>query len=149
MSEQSQYQKVNIEDVISKIRKLENFEIINYEDDKVVLAPYRGIVKIGQDEELKKYLREAKRRKPRSKPKDKQIRLVEDIARRLLNDKIKFKVIFEGKDIILRFDIDHFIKITEKEVKIAGFRDEREDPINRIYDIVSKYGKVLFLKAVK
>jgi len=134
-----QVQKLSIDEVLSKVRKLENFEVIKYEDDKIVVTPVKGIVKIGQDEELKKYLGEAKRRRPRGKPTEKQLKLLESVVKKLLEEKINFKVVFEGKEIILRFDIDHFIKVTDKEVKIAGFKNENESPIDKIYNILPPY----------
>jgi len=141
-------QRLTLQEVLDKIRKLENFEIVGYDADMIIVAPVRGIVKV-KDEELKKYLGEAKRRRPRSKPTEKQLKLLENIARKLIDGKINFKVVFEGKDIILRFDIDHFVKITDKEVKIAGFTDQNEHPISEIFDLLTKHGKVTFLRAVK
>ncbi|NPA23854.1 MAG: hypothetical protein GXO23_06135 [Crenarchaeota archaeon] len=141
-------QRLTVQELIDKIRRFENFEIVGYDAGSVLVAPVRGIVKV-KDEELKKYLGEAKRRRPRSKPSEKQVRLLENIARKLVDNKINFKVVFEGKDIILRFDIDHFVKISEREVKIAGFKNEKEYPISEIYDMLSKHGKVTFLRAVK
>ncbi len=141
-------QRLTLQDVLDKIRKFENFEIVGYDADSILVVPVKGIVKV-KDEELKKYLGEAKRRRPRSKPTERQLRLLENISKKLIDDKIKFKIVFEGKDIILRFDIDHFIKITDKEVKIAGFKDEKEPPVSQIYDLLTKHGKVTFLKAVK
>ncbi|NPB00665.1 MAG: hypothetical protein GXO10_04760 [Crenarchaeota archaeon] len=141
-------QKLTIQEVLDKIRRLENFEIVGYESDMVMVAPVKGIVKV-KDEELKKYLGEAKRRRPRSKPSEKQLKLLENIAKKLIDNKINFKIVFEGKDIILRFDIDHFVKISDKEVKIAGFADQKEHPISEIFDLLSKHGKVTFLRAVK
>ena len=146
----SERQKLTLEQLLDKIKKIEPFEVVDYEQDGIIVAPVKGIVKISQtDEEMKKYLGEAKRRRPRSKPTDKQLSLLQDIVKKLIENKVKFKVVFEGKDIILRFDIDHYVKISDKEVKVVGFQSENEGALQLIYDKLAKHGKVTFLQPVK
>ncbi len=145
----AEIQKLNLDSLIEKVRKIENFEVVGYEQDHILVAPVKGIVKVSADDELKKFLGEAKRRRPRGKPTQKQIQLLEQLVRKLVEEKTKFKVTFEGKDIILRFDIDHFVKITDKDIKVAGFQNENDGVLGMIYPILSKYGKVSFLRVVK
>ncbi len=145
----AEVQKLSLDSLIEKIRRIENFEVVGYEQDHILVAPVKGIVKVVADEELKKFLGEARRRRPRSKPTQKQIQLLEQVVRKLVEERTKFKVMFEGKDIILRFDIDHFVKITDKDVKVAGFQNENDGILSSIYPILSKYGKILFLRVVK
>ena len=142
--------KVTLEQLIDKIRKIEPFEIVDYAEDGIVISPVKGIVKISSsDEDLKKYLSEAKRRRPRSKPTDKQIRLLQDLVRKLVENKVKFKVVFEGKDVIIRFDLEHYVKISDKEVKIVGFQSENDGVLGIIYGDLAKHGKVVFLQPVR
>ncbi len=146
----TEIQKLDIETLLEKVRKIENFEVVGYEEDKILVAPVKGIIKVSPtDEEFKKFLGEAKRRRPRGKPSQKQLQLLEQIVRKLVEEKTKFKITFEGKDIIVRFDIDHFVKITDKDIKVAGFQNENDGVLGSIYPLLSKYGKVLFLRVVK
>ncbi len=146
----SETSKVSLEQLIDKVKKIEPFEVVGYAEDGIIISPVKGIVKISSSsEELKKYLSEAKRRKPRSKPTDKQIRLLQDLVKKLTQNKVKFKVIFEGRDIILRFDLEHFIKISDREVKIVGFQSENDGVLGIIYGDLAKHGKIIFLQPVR
>ncbi len=147
MSERS---KVTLEQLIEKVKKTEPFEVVEYAEDGIVVSPVKGIVKISpSDNELKKYLGEAKRRRPRGKPTDKQLRLLQGLVKKLVDNKIRFKVVFEGKDVILRFDLEHFIKISDKEVKIVGFQNEKEGVLELIYQDLAGHGRIVFLQPVR
>jgi len=97
--------------------------------------------------QFRAYFKEADRRKGVTG--EILLQLLEQIVRKLIEEKTKFKITFEGKDIIVRFDIDHFVKITDKDIKVAGFQNENDGVLGSIYPLLSKYGKVLFLRVVK
>lgn len=137
---------VSIEDILKKIENLENFEVIEYREDGIVVDKVKGIVK---GEFSKEDLSELRKRKPRGKPTKEQVELTKEIARRLVNSKVKFKVIFGSKEVTIRFDLDHYLRITDEGTRIVGYNSIDEHPINQIRDLLEKYGEVKILRPVK
>ncbi len=143
--------KMSLEDVIRKVRELECFEVTGYEDDKILVSGIKGIVKLRDEdyEAVRRAVSEAKRRRPRARPKQRQIDTLIKLVERLVSSRVKFKVIFEAKDIIVRFGLDQYLKITEREVKVIGFKDERDGVMSLIYDVLSEHGDVVFLTPIR
>lgn len=113
-------------ELLSIVNNVENFEVIDYQGDSIIIDEVRGgIVKI-KDEETKKELSELRKRSPRGKPTPKQISTTAEAVKKLAENKVKFKVIFGPKEVIIRFDLDHYIRLSDKDVRVIGFssRDE-------------------------
>ncbi len=139
-------ERLNLENLLEKIRKIENFEVLGYEGNDIVVSGVKGIVRMSLDDEVKKTLGELKRRRPRGKPTDRQLRTIEEVVKILINNKIKFKIIFGPKEVITRFDLDHYIRLTDKDVRIVGFKDENDGILRLISSVLSRYGPLIFLK---
>ena len=146
----SEVSEVTLNDIIQKIRNLENFEIIDYKNDKILITKVKGIIKISSsDEEFKKSISELRKRKPRGKPTKNQLTTLEKIVEILIKNKIKFKVVFEAKEIVVRFDLDHYIRLTDKDVRIVGFKDVNDGTLSLISNVLSNYGTLIFLKPIR
>ncbi len=119
--------QVSLSELLSIVNNVENFEVIDYQGDSIVIDEVRGgIVKI-KDEETKKELSELRKRSPRGgKPTPKQISTTAEAVKRLVENKVKFKVVFGPKEVIIRFDLDHYIRLSDRDVRVVGFsgRDE-------------------------
>ena len=146
----SEASKLKFEELINKIRNLESFEVIGYSNNEILVSGVKGIIKIDlKDEEAKRMLGELKRRRPRGKPSQKQLQTLQNIVKLLVDNKVKFKVVFESKDIVIRFDLDHYVRLTDKDVRIVGFKDENDGILKIIYPELIKHGSITFLKPVK
>ncbi|OYT26882.1 MAG: hypothetical protein B6V02_00830 [Thermoprotei archaeon ex4572_64] len=139
-------ERLNLENLLEKIRKIENFEVLGYEGNDIVISNVKGIVRMSLDDEVKKTLSELKRRRPRGKPTDKQLKTIEEVVKILVSNKLKFKIIFGPKEVIVRFDLDHYIRLTDRDVRIVGFRDENDDILRLISGVLLRYGPLVFLK---
>ena len=131
--------------LLDQIRSLINLEVVGYEQGEPVFRKYEGVVKgeINREE-----LGMAKRYKPRSKPSQIQINVAVEVVTELVKRMIIFKVLFEGKDIIIKLN-NGFIKLTSDGVKIAGFSSLDEEPIKSIVNSLKRLGKITILKVLK
>ncbi len=140
--------QVSLNDLIDMVNNVENFEVVDYQGDSIIVDEVKGIVKI-KDEETKKELSELRKRSPRGKPTPKQLSVTADVVRRLVDNKVKFKVVFGPKEVIIRFDLDHYIRLSEKDVRIVGYSSRNEGALGLIASDLEKYGPLVFLKRVK
>lgn len=117
--------QVSINELLNLVNDAENFEVVDYQGDSIVIDEVKGIVKI-KDEEAKKELSELRKRSPRGKPTPKQIATTAEAVKKLAENRVKFKVVFGPKEVIIRFDLDHYIRLSDRDVRIVGFtgRDE-------------------------
>lgn len=67
---------------------------------------------------------------------------------RLIEKKRMFKVIFGPREVTVRTG-NGFIRITEKDVRLAGYKNLEEDPVNFLIDVLRRYGEVKLLKPLK
>ncbi|MGC8542702.1 MAG: hypothetical protein ACP5NQ_02075, partial [Vulcanisaeta sp.] len=83
------------------------------------------------------------------KPTPKQLSVTADVVRQLVDNKVKFKVVFGPKEVIIRFDLDHYIRLSEKDVRIVGYSSRNEGALGLIASDLEKYGPLVFLRRVK
>ncbi|WP_243676184.1 hypothetical protein [Vulcanisaeta distributa] len=140
--------QVSLSELLSIVNNVENFEVVDYQGDSIVVDEVKGIVKI-RDEETKKELSELRKRSPRGKPTPKQISTTAEAVKKLAENKVKFKVVFGPKEVIIRFDLDHYIRLSDKDVRVIGFSSRNEGVLGLVADILEKYGPLIFLKKVK
>ncbi len=135
-------EKVDVAGLLGKLEQQQNVEVLEYGDDGIYIDKVRGIVKgqVGGEE-----LSDLKKRRPRAKSTPKQIALVKEVADVLARNKVKFKVIFGPKEVTIRIG-DAFIRVYERDVRVAGFPDPNASPLNLIMDKLSRYGPVRFLR---
>ena len=138
-------EKVSLPDLVARVRKGENVEVVGYEGDVVFVERPKGVVKgdFAQEE-----LSELKKRKPRGKPTEEQLELAAEVAKRLGEAKKLFKIIFGPKEVTIR-TATGFIRVVEDGVKLAGFKSLEEDPIPLVIDVLRSYGEVKLLKPLK
>ncbi|GGP20404.1 hypothetical protein GCM10007981_08340 [Thermocladium modestius] len=138
--------RIYLEELLGRLDAVNNIEVIGYDQDGAArVTKVKGIIKGELNE---KELGELKKRRPRGKPTPKQVKTVKDLASILYNNKVKFKVVFGSKEATIRFD-QGYIRLTEEDARIAGFKSENDFPLPLIKDELNKYGKVLFLKPLK
>ena len=131
--------------LIEHIRAMTSIEVIGYDGGEPVFKRYEGIVK---GEINKEEIGIAKKYKPRSKPSKDQIEVVETIARYLASRQILFKVLFEGKEVVVKLG-NGFIRLTSDGAKVAGFSSLDDEPIRGMVDHLKRLGKVTLLKTLK
>jgi len=138
-------EKVSLPDLVARVRKGENVEVVGYEGDVVFVERPKGVVKgdFAQEE-----LSELRKRKPRGKPTEEQLELAAEVAKRLGEAKKLFKIIFGPKEATIR-TATGFIRVVEDGVKLAGFKSLEEDPIPLVIDVLRNYGEVRLLKPLK
>ena len=129
------------------VNNVENFEVVDYQGDYILVDDVKGIVKI-KDEETKKELSELRKRSPRGKPTPKQLSVTADAVRRLVENRVKFKVVFGPREVVIRFDLDHYIRLSHKDVRVVGFSSRSDGYLGLIADILERYGSLVFLKRV-
>ncbi|MEL9990911.1 MAG: hypothetical protein QXP98_10085 [Thermoproteus sp.] len=137
-------EKIDVSTLVERIKSGENLEVGGYEGDYVLVDKVKGIVKgeISGEE-----LSDLKKRRPRGGPTKKQLETAGEIARRLAENKITFKVIFGPKEATIRVGRG-FVRLVE-DVRIAGFSSLDEQPLPLILDVLKKYGEVKLLKPLK
>ena len=140
--------QVSLDELLSIVNNIENFEVVDYQGDSIVIDEVKGINKI-KDEETKKELGELRKRSPRGKPTPKQISTTAEAVKKLAENKVKFKVVFGPKEVIIRFDLDHYIRLSDRDVRVVGFTNRNEGTLGLIADVLERYGPLVFLRRVK
>lgn len=138
-------EKISPQEVVNRLKNGENIEILGYDGDLVVVDKVKGVMK---GEFTQEDLSELKKRKPRGKPTEEQLRLAAELGMRLIEKKRMFKVIFGPREVTVRTG-NGFIRITEKDVRLAGYKNLEEDPVNFLIDVLRRYGEVKLLKPLK
>ncbi|MEM0478855.1 MAG: hypothetical protein QXK71_04035 [Pyrobaculum sp.] len=138
-------EKISPQEVVNRLKNGENIEILGYDGDLVIVDKVKGVVK---GEFTQEDLSELKKRKPRGKPTEEQLRLAAELGMRLIEKKRMFKVIFGPREVTVRTG-NGFIRITEKDVRLAGYKNLEEDPVNFLIDVLRRYGEVKLLKPLK
>ena len=138
-------EKISPQEVVNRLKNGENIEILGYDGDLVIVDKVKGVVK---GEFTQEDLSELKKRKPRGKPTEEQLRLAAELGMRLIEKKRMFKVIFGPREVTVRTG-NGFIRITEKDVRLAGYKNLEEDPVNFLSDVLRRYGEVKLLKPLK
>jgi len=133
-------------DIAEMIRECRSVTVDYTADGRPQISPYRGIRK-GTIEE--KEIRKVVRRRRRKKLPKRLIDLCLKIARRLMDEKIKFNMIFGREEVTISFDLDHFVRLYKDRILIAGFNNLNERPISLIYEFLKEYGEVKILRPLK
>ncbi|MFB6471023.1 MAG: hypothetical protein TU36_007330 [Vulcanisaeta sp. AZ3] len=139
---------VSLDELINIINNAENFEVVDYQGDSVVIDEVKGIIKI-KEEDVKKELGELRKMRPRGKPTPKQLSITADVVKRLVENKVRFKVVFGPKEVTIRFDLDHYVRLNDKDVRVVGFSSRDEGYLGLIADVLEKYKPLVFLKRIK
>ena len=140
--------QVSLDELMKMINSNENFEVVDYQDDSIMIDEVKGIVRI-KDEEARKELGELRRRSPRGKPTPRQLSVTADAVRKLVENKVKFKVVFGPKEVIIRFDLDHYVRLSDKDVRVVGFSSRDEGVLGLISSVLERYGPLILLKRIK
>ncbi len=137
-------ERISLSALVERIKAGENLEVGGYEGEYALVDRVRGIVKgdISAEE-----LSDLKKRRPRGGPAKKQLEAAGEIARRLAENKITFKVVFGPREATIRVGRG-FIRLVDG-VRIAGFSSLDEEPLPLIIDVLEKYGDVKLLKPLK
>jgi len=138
-------EKVSLPDLVARVRRGENVEVVGYEGDVVLLSKPKGVVK---GEFTQEDLSELKKRKPRGKPTEEQLELAAEVAKRLGEAKRQFKIVFGPKEVTIRAG-GGFIRVSEEDVRLAGYKGLEEDPLPLIIDVLRGYGEVKLLRPLK
>ncbi|MFP3266020.1 MAG: hypothetical protein RXQ56_00935 [Thermoproteus sp.] len=137
-------ERISLSALVERIKAGENLEVGGYEGEYALVDRVRGIVKgdISAEE-----LSDLKKRRPRGGPAKKQLEAAGEIARRLAENKIVFKVVFGPREATIRVGRG-FIRLVDG-VRIAGFSSLDEEPLPLVIDVLEKYGDVKLLKPLK
>ncbi|MFP3198846.1 MAG: hypothetical protein RXR06_03100 [Thermoproteus sp.] len=137
-------ERISLSALVERIKAGENLEVGGYEGGYALVDRVRGIVKgdISAEE-----LSDLKKRRPRGGPAKKQLEAAGEIARRLAENKIAFKVVFGPREATIRVGRG-FIRLVDG-VRIAGFSSLDEEPLPLVIDVLEKYGDVKLLKPLK
>ncbi|RLE48519.1 MAG: hypothetical protein DRJ31_07035 [Candidatus Methanomethylicota archaeon] len=138
-----------MEDALSKIRSYveaaKSFEV-SHKDGQTIIEEFKGIKK---GVEISKKELKGVRIGRKKIPKD-QLQLILNVAERLLDKAIDFKVVFGQNDSTIRFDLDHYVHLYPDKCVAVGFLNNSEEPLSLIYDLLAEsYGKVQLLSPKK
>ncbi|WP_069808006.1 hypothetical protein [Vulcanisaeta thermophila] len=139
---------VSLNELIDMVHSIKNFEVLDYQDDSIVVDDVKGIVKI-KDGISKEELGELRKRRPRGKPTNRQLEVTEQVVNRLVSGRVKFKVVFGPREVTIRFDLDHYVRITDKDVRVVGFTSKDEGALGLISNVLEGYGPLVFLRRVQ
>lgn len=137
-------EKITISALIERVKAGESLEVSGYEGEHALVDKVKGVVKgdIPPEE-----LSDLKKRRPRGGPTKKQLEMAGELAKRLAENKIDFKVVFGPREATIRVG-KGFIRLVE-DVKIAGFSSLEEHPLPLLLDELRKYGEVKLLRPLK
>lgn len=136
--------EVTLSQLVDEVKAGHNIEVVDFKGDLIVVDEVKGIVKgdVGDIGELKK-------RRPRGGPTGRQLELASEVARRLAENRVKFKIVYGPREVTIRFDLDRYVRVTEEDSRVVGFTRPDEEPLKYIYSQLEGYGKVKFLKPLK
>jgi len=138
-------EKITLQELVARVERGENVEVVDYEGNLVVVDKVKGVVKGDFSQED---LSELKKRKPRGKPTKEQLALAAEIAKLLAEARQRFKIVYGPKEVTIRVG-SGFIRVTEDDVRLAGYSGLEEAPLPLIIDTLRKYGEVKLLKPLK
>jgi len=131
------------EEILNFISQGKGFEV-RCEGGEVKVSEAKGISKASISLKEIKGVKKGKAKLP-VKLRDLVVRL----ALRLVEAGKSFKVTFGQGDFILRFDLDHYVRVDSTSSSVVGFKSLEEDPINIIADILKEHSEVRILRPLK
>ncbi|MCS7097924.1 MAG: hypothetical protein NZ922_02970 [Candidatus Methanomethyliaceae archaeon] len=120
------------------------FEVI-FEKEIPIINELKGVSKIKLNGEEIKGIRRITKKKILEDHKA----IIIESSKILIENKIPFKVTIFPKEVILRFDLDHYIHLYPNKCMIIGFNDINEPPLYLIKDQLKKIKEFKILKQVK
>ncbi len=120
--------EINFEGEIPNISNIKGFSKIN----KNEISNIKGIKKIKK----KKILEDHKN-------------FIIEISKVLIKNKIPFKVTILPNEVILRFDLDHYIHLYPDKFVIIGFNNLEESPISLIRSYFPKNKEIRILHPIR
>jgi len=131
---------MSLEEISNFLNNSKSVEV-KMENGKMIVTEYKGITKT-DIKDIKSLIRGKK-----AKLDSKRKQFLINLAKVLLEKKIPFKIILE-RDPLLKFDMDRYFVITEKEIKIFGFNKKDDPPLVHLWDHL-KDRECIFYKPVK
>ncbi|MEM0217194.1 MAG: hypothetical protein QXM73_00370 [Candidatus Nezhaarchaeales archaeon] len=133
------------EEILSFLDQGKGFEVI-CEGGEVKVSEAKGIPsKAPIDLKGIKGVRKSKVKPPSAKLRD----LIIKLTSRLIEAGKNFKVTLGQGDFILRFDLDHYIRVDAKSSSIVGFNSLEDETIKIVADLLREHGEVRILKPLK
>ncbi|MEM2058662.1 MAG: hypothetical protein QXO76_10485 [Thermoproteota archaeon] len=130
--------------ILNLLNQGKGFEV-DYEGDSIKVLETRGISKASINIKEIKGVKKGKTRPPPQKLRD----LIVSLSSRLVAAKKKFRVTLGQGDFVLRFDLDHYVRVDSTSSYVVGFESLDEDPINVIVEILRAHGSVEVLKPLR
>lgn len=128
-----------VKDLLSQSKSFE----VGFEGSEVRVREAGGRVKAGvRLGELRKY---AGRKGIKAELRRVALGLVE----RLIEAKVPFKFTVGSGEFIIRFDLDHYIRVHGDGASVIGFRDLSEHPVGLLIDLLRGHGPVRLLSPVR
>ncbi|MCQ5336618.1 MAG: hypothetical protein NO475_00275 [Candidatus Methanomethylicia archaeon] len=136
-------------DIISAIEKQlsegKGFEI-NFEGEIPNISDIKGFSKISKDEISDiKGIKKIRKKKVLEDHRD----FIIDASKVLIKNKIPFKVTVFPNEIILRFDLDHYIHLYPDKFVVIGFNNLEEFPISLIKSYFPKNKEIKILRPIR
>lgn len=138
-------ERVGLEALCERLRNFESLEVLDYEGTRALVQKFKGVVK---DKSLIEELGDLSRRRPRGRPDKKMLDALCDTVRELFDRRIKFKVVFMGKDVELRLDEERFVRLGGGEVKIRAPSKE-DELVGILIPTLSRLGRIKYLRRLK
>jgi hypothetical protein len=135
--------------IISAIEKQlsegKGFEI-NFEGEIPNLSDIKGLSKISKNEISDiKGIKKIRKKKVLEDHRD----FIIDASKVLIKNKIPFKVTVLPNEIILRFDLDHYIHLYPDKFVVIGFNNLEEFPISLIRSHFPKNKEIKILRPIR
>ncbi|MCQ5340163.1 MAG: hypothetical protein NO483_00380 [Candidatus Methanomethylicia archaeon] len=136
-------------DIISAIEKQlsegKGFEI-NFEGEIPNISDIKGFSKISKDEISDiKGIKKIRKKKVLEDHRD----FIIDASKVLIKNKIPFKVTVFPNEIILRFDLDHYMHLYPDKFVVIGFNNLEEFPISLIKSHFPKNKEIKILRPIR
>jgi hypothetical protein len=136
-------------DIISAIEKQlsegKGFEI-NFEGEIPNISDIKGFSKISKDEISDiKGIKKIRKKKVLKDHRD----FIIDASKVLIKNKIPFKVTVFPNEIILRFDLDHYMHLYPDKFVVIGFNNLEEFPISLIKSHFPKNKEIKILRPIR
>jgi hypothetical protein len=136
-------------DIISAIEKQlsegKGFEI-NFEGEIPNISDIKGFSKISKNEISDiKGIKKIRKKKVLEDHRD----FIIDASKVLIKNKIPFKVTVFPNEIILRFDLDHYIHLYPDKFVVIGFNNLEEFPISLIKSYFPKNKEIKILRPIR
>lgn len=132
------------DEVLNFVNQGRGFEV-RCEGGDVKVSEAKGVSKASISLKEIRGVKKGRIKSPSSKIKN----LVMRLASRLVEAKRNFKVTFGQGDFVLRFDLDHYIRVDSSSSSVVGFKSLEEDPVSIIADILKEHGEVRILRPLK